>query len=73
MGVSTSFVSLDELPTNCAIVIQTQPRPDGELWLRFRAKRPRRWRWRLRASAWSGWFRFEGEPIVLRWATFWES
>jgi hypothetical protein len=42
----------------------------SHVFVRFRAIKPRR-RWRRQASAWSGWFEYNGQPISLRWDTFW--
>jgi hypothetical protein len=44
----------------------------SHVFVRFRAIKPA-WLWRKRASAWSGWFEYDGEPISLSWDTFWAS
>lgn len=64
------LMELDVLPPKCSMEAQLANQ-DGELFVRFRASRPRRFRSDLQ-SEWSGWFAYEGEPIELQWSTFWE-
>ena len=60
---------LDTLPAHCELVMDVAY-SGSHVFVRFRAIKPRR-RWRRQASAWSGWFEYNGQPISLRWDTFW--
>lgn len=64
--------SLDVLPGHSTLETQVKFGRDWSIRaVRFRALRPRRWR-RQEHSEWSGWFDYEGEPIALSWASFWD-
>jgi hypothetical protein len=69
--VDGPLFSLDVLPGRSSIDARVEFHPDGEVYVRFRAVKLRRGLRRRRNSEWSGWFRYEGEPIVLHWETFW--
>jgi hypothetical protein len=67
--------TLDVLPPGCTLICQSDTTlleaPQMRLRFRFQARRPR-WFRKDERSEWSGWFHYEGEPIRLRWNSFWE-
>lgn len=63
------LMKLDVLPPKCSLSSEVIFM-DGVWQVRFRVTRPRRFG-RKEKSPWSGWFRYEGEPIYLSWHAFW--
>ncbi len=64
--------TLDLLPAKASLESEVSLGLEGEITARFRATRRGRWpRRKQQCSEWSGWFRHDGEPIALRWSTFW--
>jgi hypothetical protein len=70
---AVDLFEVDVLPPRCSVeaIVRMDPAGDNVDAVRFRAQRPAgRWR-RQQQSDWSGWFAYRGEPIMLRWDTFW--
>ena len=62
---------LDALPAKCEIEAEVRMEEGGDVFVRCRASRlrsARRRQWHKRASGWTGWFPYEGEPIHLTWS-----
>jgi hypothetical protein len=75
MTMSVSLFKLDLLPPKCSIESDVEIEKSGQdvyvRKVRFRAKRRVGWLGWQQRSDWSGWFRYDGEPIALSWELFW--
>lgn len=62
------FAKLDRLPAGCALAIECSAAGPGHSvqCVQFQATGAEG-----NLSEWSGWFTYEGEPIVLYWDAFW--
>ncbi len=61
----TPAVKLDVLPAGCGVAMEVAPGLSGQRF-RFQAADSLG-----NLSEWSGWFTYEGEPIMLCWDAFW--